>query len=92
MSEQKWQRLIDARKARGLSQEEAAKQCGVSNMTWSRWERLATTPDIEALKKISKGLKVSADYLIENDEYLAFTPEQVDVLSNAADILKSKFN
>jgi len=92
MSEQKWQRLIDARKSRGLSQEEAAKQCGVSSMTWSRWERQATSPDIEALKKICKGLKVSADFLIENDGFMEFTPDQIGVLTNAADIIKTKFN
>lgn len=88
----KWERLIEARKARGLSQEEAAKAAGVAVMTWSRWERLATSPDAPALKKICSALHVSADFLIENDEFATFSPEQTVILSQAADILKAKFN
>ncbi|MBQ7243161.1 MAG: helix-turn-helix transcriptional regulator [Bacilli bacterium] len=92
MPEQRWERLIQVRKAHGMSQEDAAKACDVGVMTWSRWERGATIPDAATLKKMSQIFKVSIDYLLENDEFVMFSPEQTIVLSQAADILKSKFN
>ncbi len=39
-----WLKLRDARKAKGLTIEEAAELIGVSPVTYSRWERLRQKP------------------------------------------------
>ncbi len=62
------EKLIQLRKARGLSQEALAEQLGVSRQAISRWELGETTPDLTNLKQLSALYGVSADYLI-HDEY-----------------------
>jgi len=62
------EKLIQLRKARGLSQEALAEQLGVSRQAVSRWELGETTPDLTNLKQLSTLYGVSADYLI-HDEY-----------------------
>lgn len=62
------EKLIQLRKARGLSQEALAEQLGVSRQAVSRWELGETTPDLANLKQLSELYGVSADYLI-HDEY-----------------------
>ncbi len=90
MSDEKWERLIELRKSLGLSQEEAAKKCGVSVVSWSRWERKDSFPDSNFLKKISAGLHVSIDWLLENDEFVGVTPDDRKILSAAAAIIQTK--
>lgn len=46
--------LKAARINAGLTQEEAAKELGVSEYSVSNWERGKTYPDIPALKKIER--------------------------------------
>lgn len=43
--------LFQARKKRGLSQEDVAEKLGVSRQTISKWETDETVPDISRLKK-----------------------------------------
>ena len=62
------EKLIQLRKARGLSQEDLADKLGVSRQAISRWEQGSTTPDMLNLKQLSELYGVSADYLI-HDEY-----------------------
>lgn len=62
------EKLIQLRKARGLSQEDLAEKLGVSRQAISRWEQGSTTPDMMNLKQLSELYGVSADYLI-HDEY-----------------------
>lgn len=54
--------LAVARIKAGLSQEEAAKLCGVSQAAWGKWERGEGYPrDIEALAPIlEKHMKITA--------------------------------
>lgn len=63
-------KLIQLRKAKGLSQEDLADSLGVSRQAISRWEQGNTFPDLLNLQKIMKVFGVSADYLI-CDEYAA---------------------
>lgn len=57
-------RLIIARKKKGLTQIEAGKITGIGNRTISDYERGVTYPNIPALEKLSKAYGVSTDYLI----------------------------
>lgn len=70
------QRLIDLRKARGLSQEELAEKLYVSRQTISNWERGRTYPDINSLLLMATFFDVSLDNLIKGD--VDFMKHQVD--------------
>ena len=69
MKEQKWTRLIEARKANHLTQSELAEKCGVSSITYLRWENLSFEPSIKQLKSLSLILNVPIDYLLYNDSF-----------------------
>ena len=60
-------KLIQLRKAKGLSQEDLADSLGVTRQAVSRWEQGYTFPDLPNLQRIMKVFDVSADYLICDD-------------------------
>lgn len=57
--------LFNARKKKGLSQENTAEKLGVSRQTISKWETDETLPDICQAKKLSTLYGLSLDELIE---------------------------
>lgn len=59
--------LFNARKKKGLSQEEVAEELGVSRQTISKWELDETLPDIRQSKKLATIYGLSLDELIEFD-------------------------
>lgn len=59
--------LFNARKTRGLSQEEVAEKLGVSRQTISKWETDETLPDIRQSKKLALLYHLTLDNLIEYD-------------------------
>lgn len=59
--------LFNARKKRGLSQEEVAEKLGVSRQTISKWELDETLPDICQSKKLSNLYRLTLDQLIDFD-------------------------
>lgn len=59
--------LFDARKKKGLSQEEVAEKLGVSRQTISKWETEETVPDIYQAKRLAKIYGLSLDKLIDTD-------------------------
>ena len=59
--------LFDARKKKGLSQEEVAEKLGVSRQTISKWETEETVPDIYQAKRLAKIYGLSLDELIDTD-------------------------
>lgn len=61
------EKLREARKNFGLSQEELATRLGVSRQAVSKWEADKGIPDILNLKAISSLLDVSLDYLLDDD-------------------------
>lgn len=61
------EKLKEARKKAGLSQEQLADKISVSRSAIAKWESGKGMPDIENLKALSKLLNVSLDYLL-NDE------------------------
>lgn len=60
------EKLKEARKKNGLSQEELAELIGVSRAAVAKWETGKGLPDIENLKAAAGLLDVSIDYLLED--------------------------
>lgn len=58
------QRLVDRRKAAGLSQEALAAQLGVSRQAFSKWERSESSPDTDNLIALAALYGVSLDELL----------------------------
>ena len=83
-------KLIQLRKAKGLSQEDLADSLGVSRQAISRWEQGNTFPDLLNLQKIMNVFGVSADYLI-CDEYAA-EGNNDDLPAPETDKLQSQFD
>ncbi len=59
-------RLTDARKIRGLSQEEVAVSLNTKAPVIGRYERNESKPSIEVAAKLSELLDVSLDHLVGN--------------------------
>lgn len=66
------QRLVDRRKAAGLSQEALADKLGVSRQAVSKWERSESSPDTDNL------IALAALYGVSLDELLYGSPAQPD--------------
>lgn len=62
------ERLAEARKARGLSQAEAAERLGVSRQAISRWETGAGTPSLDSLLQMGQLYQASLDELVYGAE------------------------
>ncbi len=58
-------KLKEARKNAGLTQEQLADKLMVSRAAVAKWETDKGTPDIENLKAIAAYLDVSIDYLVD---------------------------
>ena len=65
------EKLKEARKNAGLSQEQFAEKMCVSRSAIAKWESDKGMPDINNLKAMSQLLGVSVDYLIADDEQLS---------------------
>jgi transcriptional regulator with XRE-family HTH domain len=64
-------RMIQARKEKGMSQEQLAKSLKATPTTVGRYERDEVKPSIEMASKIASVLEVSLDYLTGNaDNYI----------------------
>ena len=61
------QKLIEARKSRGLTQKDVAEAIGVSRQAYANYETGNREPDFRTLLKIAECLGVSTDYLLECD-------------------------
>ena len=69
MKEKKWTRLIEARKANHMTQQELAEKMGLGAQTYMRWENLSFEPNVRQLKSLSLILNVPIDYLVYNDAF-----------------------
>ncbi|TAF83708.1 MAG: XRE family transcriptional regulator [Sphingobacteriales bacterium] len=61
-------RLIQARKKKGISQEELATQLNTKGPVIGRYERDEMKPSIEAAANMAKILEVSLDWLVGNTD------------------------
>ena len=75
--------LFNARKKRGLSQEEVAGKMGVSRQTISKWELDETLPDIRQSKKLANLYGMTLDELIEFDMDVKEIQEIIDRTNDA---------
>lgn len=60
------EKIKDARKLSGLTQEQLANKLAVSRQAITKWESDKGIPDIENIKILAKALNVSIDYLLDN--------------------------
>lgn len=67
------EKLKEARKGAGYSQEELANKLGVSRSAITKWETDKGMPDISNIKAISQLLNISIDYLLDDGSKLDFT-------------------
>ena len=80
------QRLVDRRKAAGLSQEALAAQLGVSRQAVSKWERSESSPDTDNLIALAALYGVSLDELLYGEAADdADDPEDSDTGAEASD-------
>ncbi len=56
-------RLMKARQAVGLTQQELAKELGISQATVSAWERLGALPDADIRRQVGEILQIGEDEL-----------------------------
>lgn len=66
------EKLKEARKDAGLSQEQFAEKMSVSRSAVAKWETDKGMPDVNNLKVIAQLLNVSVDYLLDDEEKIAF--------------------
>lgn len=75
------ERIVAARKAAGLSQEELAKACGVSRAAVAQWEGGETSPKHTNLAPAAAKLKVSVAWLLGEGDDEAPPRDEVDLAS-----------
>lgn len=61
------EKIIKLRKQKGWSQEELAMMLGISRQSVSKWESMASIPDLDKIIKLSEIFGVSTDYLLKNN-------------------------
>ncbi|MCQ2532033.1 MAG: helix-turn-helix domain-containing protein [Saccharofermentans sp.] len=66
------EKLRNARKESGLSQEQFAVKMNVSRSAVAKWETDKGMPDITNLKVMAKLLNVSVDYLVSDEDEISF--------------------
>lgn len=74
--------LYNARKSKGLTQEEVAEKLGVSRQTISKWETNETLPDIRQSKGLAVLYHMTLDELIEYDFDEQQAQQMIDSVSD----------
>lgn len=69
------ERIYQARKAKGLSQEDLAEVVGVSRQAVSKWETGEAMPDMEKLVALCHALELDMEYLALGKEPAPHAPE-----------------
>lgn len=83
------ERIAQARKSSGYTQEEFAQMLNVTAQAVSKWENGNSCPDIQLLPKISEILKISIDELLTGSKK-AFEPQPEIKKNPEIDISKLK--
>ena len=66
------EKLKEARKEAGLSQDQLAEKLAVSRSAVAKWETGKGMPDVNNLKAMAELLDISLDYLLDEDEKISF--------------------
>ena len=61
------EKIMKLRKQNGWSQEDLAARLNVSRQSVSKWESMASIPDLEKIVKMSQIFGVSTDYLLKDE-------------------------
>lgn len=77
------EKIIELRKANGMTQEELASICNVSRQSISKWEADIALPETEKLLILGKTFHVSMDILLKDDLTLGEAKEVHSCGSNA---------
>lgn len=80
-------RLKDLRKQKKLTQENLAKEIGVTKLTISRWENNERTPKADKAKQLADYLNVSVGYLLGYSDI----PDEIQLKSNEVIVDKDVF-
>ena len=78
------EKIMSLRKRNGWSQEELAQQLSVSRQSVSKWESMASMPDIQKIMAMSELFGVSTDYLLK-DELEELPATAISAVANSAD-------
>ncbi len=81
------QKIKEARKSAGLTQEQMAEKLMVSRQAITKWESDKGIPDVDNLKAVSSLLNVSIDYLLDNGQNV-----QATVIREIIDLSKYEKN
>ena len=86
------EKIKDARKQCGLSQEQLAEKMSISRSAIAKWETDKGLPDIDNLKALAGFLNVSVDYLLDDEERIdeLVTREAYDLASYGKGSKKKK--
>ena len=86
------EKIKEARKQCGLSQEQLAEKMSVSRSAIAKWETDKGLPDIDNLKALASFLNVSVDYLLDDGERIdeLVTREAYDLASYGKGSKKKK--
>lgn len=80
-------KIRNARKEKGLTQEQAAELIGVSRQTVSNWETEKSYPDIISVIKMSEHYEVSLDYLLKGENQMK---KYYEYLEESTNVVKSR--
>ena len=83
-------RIREARASKGWKQRELASEVEVEPITVSRWERGATTPDLDVLRLVAGATGKPLSYFVAADEETAATDKAVKRLERAAEKLSAQ--
>lgn len=61
------EKIVKARTAQNITQDQLAESLGVSRQTVSKWELDVSLPETSRLLKLAKLLSVSVDYLLDDE-------------------------
>lgn len=91
------QKIIELRKANGMTQEELASICNVSRQSISKWEADIALPETEKLLLLGETFRVSMDTLLKDELTLNEVKDVHNCGSNAiqkkeTEIIRRHFN
>lgn len=83
-------RLIAMRRSRGMSQEELARQLGLSRQAISKWERAESAPDVGNLVALADVYGVTLDEVVRGAEPECMAAKSVDDVEAVAEVVAEK--
>ena len=78
------EKILELRKAHGLTQEQLAEKLDVSRQSVSKWESGQAMPETDKLIALSDSFHVTIDYLLR--------PSEVDTLTLKTEVLERQQN